>query len=51
MYGGETTVFNQGYFFRDFKTEGHDERDLPVLIQVYEKKTLFKKCDIDMILK
>ena len=41
--GGDTTVFNQGYFFRNVKVEGHDESDLPVLIQAYEKKTLFKR--------
>ena len=40
--GGDTTVFNQGYFFRNVKVEGHDESDLPVLIQAYEKKSLFK---------
>ena len=41
--GGDTTVFNQGYFFRNVKVEGHDESDLPVLIQAYEKKSLFKR--------
>ena len=41
--GGDTTVFNQGYFFRNVRVEGHDESDLPVLIQAYEKKSLFKR--------
>ena len=41
--GGDTTVFNQGYFFRNVKVEAHDESDLPVLIQAYEKKSLFKR--------
>ena len=40
--GGDTTIFNQGYFFRNVKVEGHDESDLPVLIQAYEKRSLFK---------
>ena len=40
--GGDTTVFNQGYFFRNYKVSGHDESDLPVLIELHEKKSLFK---------
>lgn len=40
--GGDTTVFNQGYFFRNYKIGGHDETDLPVLIQLFEKRG-FKK--------
>ena len=41
--GGETTVFNQGYFFRNYKVGGHDESDLPVLIQLHEKRGLMKR--------
>lgn len=45
------TTFNQGYFFRNYKVSGHDESDLPVLIELHERKSLFSECMLSVALK
>lgn len=49
--GGDVTTFNQGYFFRNYKVSGHDESDLPVLIELHERKSLFSECVLSVALK
>ena len=43
------TTFNQGY--RNYKVSGHDESDLPVLIELHERKSLFSECVLSVALK
>ena len=42
VQGGEVAHFNQGYFFRNYRAGGHDESDLPLLIQLSEKRGMRK---------
>ena len=39
---GEVAHFDQGYFFRNYRAGGHDESDLPLLIQLSEKRGMRK---------
>ena len=44
------TTFNQGYFFRNYKLNGHDESDFPVLIELHERKNLFTEFVLAFVL-
>ena len=41
--GGDTVIFNQGYFFPNVKVPKYNKKTLPILVMAYEKKTFFNE--------
>lgn len=41
--GGDTVIFNQGYFFPNVKVHKQNEKTLPIRVEAFEKKTFFNE--------